>query len=111
MSRFASGTVGEPGRNVKAQAGLHRVIRDADWSTMCQFLTCKCADVVAVDPRYTLQTRHVCGHTRKANRRTQADFHCQASGLRLNVDHNAALNIVACGLPGSGARGKGASAR
>lgn len=111
ISKSAKGTVEGPGRNVKAKTGLNRVIRESNWSTMRQFLTYKCADVVAVDPRYTSPMCHACGHTSKENRRTQADFTCQVCGLRMNADHNAALNILERGLPGSVARGTGAAAR
>ncbi len=111
MSRSAKGTVEEPGRNVKAKTGLNRAIRESNWSTMRQFLIYKCADVVAVNPRYTSQQCHRCGYTSQENRRTQADFACRRCGLRMNADHNAALNILERGLPGSVARGEGASAR
>jgi putative transposase len=59
--------------------------------------------VVEVDPRDTSRTCSGCGHCEKANRKSQAQFHCLKCGLALNADLNAALNIQAraersCGL-------------
>ena len=53
--------------------------------------------LVLVNPRYTSQTRHVCGHREKANRRSQAEFVCKQCGLSVNADENAALNIQRLG--------------
>jgi IS605 OrfB family transposase len=49
--------------------------------------------VVEVDPRYTSQRCAVCGHTEKANRRSQAEFLCRSCGHPANADVNAAMNI------------------
>ena len=46
-----------------------------------------------VDPRHTSRTCSVCGHCEKANRKSQADFHCVQCGFRCNADWNAAVNI------------------
>jgi IS605 OrfB family transposase len=48
-----------------------------------------------VDPRYTSQRCNKCGHTEKANRGSQAEFHCQnpLCGHTAHADVNAALNI------------------
>jgi putative transposase len=59
--------------------------------------------VVEVDARDTSRTCSRCGHCEKANRKSQAHFHCLKCGLALNADYNAALNIQAraersCGL-------------
>lgn len=59
--------------------------------------------VIAVDPAYTSQTCHACGHCERANRKSQAEFYCQHCGLMINADENAAKNIKAraessCGL-------------
>jgi len=53
--------------------------------------------LVEVDPAYTSQTCHACGHCERANRRSQAEFHCQHCGLDMNADENAAKNIKARG--------------
>lgn len=49
--------------------------------------------VYAVDPHHTSQMCPICGHTSKANRRTQADFACTRCGHTMNADLNAAINI------------------
>ena len=54
--------------------------------------------VVQVDPAYTSQTCHACGHVDKRNRRSQAAFHCGRCDLVGHADHNAALNIAARGV-------------
>lgn len=50
---------------------------------------------IAVDPRHTSQMCSKCGHTEKANRKSQSEFCCRACGFTLNADFNAALNIRA----------------
>ena len=47
-----------------------------------------------VDPRYTSQRCAKCGHTEKANRRSQAEFLCRACGHVAHADVNAAINIA-----------------
>ncbi len=59
--------------------------------------------VVEVDPAYTSQMCHACGHCERANRKSQAKFLCLQCGLDTNADENAARNIKAraelsCGL-------------
>ncbi len=51
--------------------------------------------VVYVDARYTSQKCSTCGHTEKANRRSQARFCCRKCGFAENADLNAARNIAA----------------
>jgi putative transposase len=67
-----------------------------------QFLTYKAQQagvvVVQVDPAYTSQTCHACGHVDKRNRRSQAVFHCGRCDLVGHADHNAAHNIAARGV-------------
>jgi|SRR5450631_431520 len=46
-----------------------------------------------VDPRYTSQSCSVCGHTAKANRKSQAVFVCKSCNHNQNADINAAKNI------------------
>jgi IS605 OrfB family transposase len=45
-----------------------------------------------VDPAYSSQTCSECGHCARANRTSQAEFHCQACGHRAHADVNAARN-------------------
>lgn len=67
-----------------------------------QFLTYKAQQagvaMVQVDPAYTSQTCHACGHVDKRNRRSQAVFHCGRCDLVGHADHNAARNIAARGV-------------
>ena len=55
--------------------------------------------VVFADPRFTSQQCHACGHTDEANRDSQAVFACVSYGHEDHADRNAALNILARGLP------------
>lgn len=50
--------------------------------------------VAEVDPWHTSQRCSRCGYTARANRRSRALFRCQACGLRLHADLNAARNIA-----------------
>lgn len=45
------------------------------------------------DPRYTSQKCSRCGHTEKANRKTQSWFVCKSCGFQHNADLNASKNI------------------
>jgi len=49
--------------------------------------------LVAIDPAYTSQRCNVCGHTERANRRSQATFCCVVCGHASPADYNAACNI------------------
>ena len=57
MSRSARGTVNDPGRNVRAKAGLNKSILDQGWAEFRRQLeykqTWRGGMVVAVDPRNT----------------------------------------------------------
>lgn len=87
------GNVGGMGRG-----NLARSIHDVGWAQFFGILAFKaeCAGkrVQAVDPRYTSQRCHACGHTEKANRVSQSRFVCCNCGHTANADHNAALNIL-----------------
>ncbi|MCY4520083.1 MAG: transposase [Caldilineaceae bacterium] len=112
MTQSAKGTEEKPGTNVKAKSGLNREILASGWGRLERNLDYKAGLVVRVDPAYTSQTCAACGHISKENRRTQPKFQCMACGHTANADHNAAINILARGLPLTGqARGAGASAR
>jgi putative transposase len=51
-----------------------------------------------IDPAYTSQTCHECGHCERSNRTSQSQFHCQACGHQAHADENAARNIRAQAL-------------
>jgi IS605 OrfB family transposase len=65
------------------------------------FITYKAAlagvSVVLVDPRNTSRMCRICGHTEKANRKSQEVFCCKSCGHTENADYNAAVNIAVRG--------------
>jgi putative transposase len=101
MSASARGTIKQPGRNVKAKAGLNKSILDQGWFEFKRQLEYKLSwqggMMVEVDYRHTSQTCSCCGHTAKENRQTQAEFRCMACGYEQHADVNAAKNILTVG--------------
>lgn len=101
MTRSAKGTRAQPGRNVRAKAGLNRAILDQGWHEARRQLEYKQAWrgglLVAVPAPYTSQRCSCCGHVAAANRRSQAEFICVLCGYQDNADTNAAKNILAAG--------------
>lgn len=55
-----------------------------------------------VDPAFTSQTCHPCGHVDKRSRRSQAKFICVRCGFVGHADHNAARNIAQRAVAGWG---------
>jgi len=53
--------------------------------------------LIKVNPQYTSQKCHVCGHIDKENRKSQSNFACIACHHKENADINAAKNILAAG--------------
>ena len=114
MSRSASGSAIQHGRNVKAKSGLNRSILDQGWSMMVNMLEYKQhwrgGLLIKVNPRYTSQTCFECKYVAKDNRQTQAKFECVKCGHSNNADINAARNILSAGhavLSVEGGCGKG----
>jgi putative transposase len=101
MSASAKGTVEEPGKNVRAKAGLNRCILDAAWGEFARQLTYKVqwrgGQVILVNPAYTSRTCRICGREAAENRKTQRVFSCVACGHTENADMHAAKNILAAG--------------
>ncbi len=85
MSNSAKGTVESPGTNVKAKAGLNRVILNSGWSRFNTYCDYKFGRVVTVDPKYTSQRCNQCGHVDKNNRKTQSKFKCVACGHQIST--------------------------
>ncbi len=104
MSASARGTIEEPGRNIKAKAGLNKSILDQGWFEFRRQLDYKLCwrggMLVEVNPRHTSQRCSCCGHIAKENRLSQALFRCQACGYEENADINAAKNIKTVGQTG-----------
>jgi transposase len=96
MTRSAKGTVEEPGRNVRAKAGLNRGILGSGWGLLVRRLQDKAPGrVEKVRPAYTSQCCSACGHIAAGSRESQALFRCVACGYACNADVNAAKNIAA----------------
>ncbi|MBN1960491.1 MAG: transposase [Deltaproteobacteria bacterium] len=101
MSASAKGTKDNPGRNIKAKAGLNKRILDQGWYEFRRQLEYKQlwrgGQLLAVPPAYTSQRCSSCGHKAKENRKSQAVFNCVACGHSSNADLNAAKNILRAG--------------
>jgi putative transposase len=101
MSRSASGSLENPGRNVRAKSGLNKSILDQGWFEFRRQLGYKLAwsggTLLVVPPQYTSQTCHQCGSVDKNNRVSRSVFACFTCGHTDNADHNASLNILAAG--------------
>ena len=101
MTGSARGTTAEPGRNVKAKAGLNRSLLDRAPGEFRRQLEYKCgwygSQLVTVPAAYTSQRCSQCGWAEKANRSSQAHFACTRCANTMNADHNAACNILAAG--------------
>ncbi len=80
MTRSAKGTVEPSGKNMKAKAGLNRVMRNASHGRFHTYCEYKFSKVITVDPKYTSQRCSKCGHVAKENRLTQSKFKCVACG-------------------------------
>ncbi|MFC7382579.1 RNA-guided endonuclease InsQ/TnpB family protein [Sphaerisporangium rhizosphaerae] len=102
MTRSASGTIEQPGRNVAAKSGLNRGILDAGWGVFLTVIAHKAEsagrELIAVNPANTSRTCARCGHCAKENRSGQAEFWCVACGHAAHADVNAAVNILRAGL-------------
>ena len=96
MTRSAKGTAGDPGRNVRAKAGLNREILRSGWGLLVRRLEDKAPGrVQKIAPAYTSQRCSACGQVDADSRESQARFACTACGYACNADMNAARNIAA----------------
>ncbi|MEV5705465.1 transposase [Actinoallomurus sp. NPDC052274] len=94
MVRSARGTLTVPGTNVRAKAGLNPSIHAAGWGQLVTRLEQKAPGrVEKINPAYTSQICHACGHRAPENRESQAVFRCRACGHVDHADVNAAKNI------------------
>jgi putative transposase len=91
---------------------LSKSISDAAWSQFFQQLVYKAEDagrtVVKVNPAYTSQTCSSCGHRQKLALADRT-YVCECCGLKLNRDHNAAINILRLGMQSLASAAKPAS--
>jgi transposase len=96
MTRSAKGTRENPGRNVRAKAGLNRGILTSGWGVLVRRLAEKAPGrVEKVNPALTSQRCSACGRVDRGSRESQAVFRCTACGFAGNADVNAAINIAA----------------
>jgi transposase len=96
MTRSAKGTRENPGRNVRAKAGLNRGILGSGWGLLVRRLADKAPGrVEKVKPHYTSQRCSACGQVDRGSRESQAVFRCTACGFACHADVNAAINIAA----------------
>ena len=96
MTRSAKGTTQNPGRNVRAKAGLNREILRSGWGLLVRRLEDKAPGrVEKIRPHFTSQRCSACGHVAADSRKSQALFRCVTCGYADNADTNAARNIAA----------------
>lgn len=101
MSKSAAGSTEAPGKHVRAKSGLNRAILDQGWFEFRRQLDYKLAWnggwLIAVPPQNTSRTCPCCGHVSPENRRTQAEFACEACSFEENADVVGAINVLARG--------------
>ena len=96
MTRSAKGTRENPGRNVRAKAGLNRGILRSGWGLLVRRLEDKAPGrVEKIRPAFTSQRCSACGQVDRDSRESQAVFRCTACGYACNADISAAKNIAA----------------
>jgi len=96
MTRSAKGTRENPGRNVRAKAGLNRGILGSGWDLLVRQLQDKAPGrVEKISPAFTSQRCSACGQVDRDSRQSQAVFRCTACGFACHADVNAARNIAA----------------
>jgi putative transposase len=96
MTRSAKGTPDNPGRKVRAKAGLNRGIMRSGWGLLVRRLQDKAPGrVERIKPAFTSQRCSGCGHVDAKSRESQAVFACTACGYACHADVNAARNIAA----------------
>jgi transposase len=96
MTRSARGTRQNPGRNVRAKAGLNRQILRSGWGLLVRRLEEKAIGrIEKISPAFTSQRCSACGQVDPKSRESQAVFRCTACGYACHADVNAARNIAA----------------
>ena len=110
MVRSAAGTAEEPGKGVSGKRGLNRSITEQTWGILVSQLSYKAEyagrELVKVNPSYTSKTCSGCGVILMEKLTTYRLFVCQACGLVMDRDRNAARNIEERAFGRSQARGK-----
>ena len=101
MTKSASGTVENPGTNIKQKSKLNKSILDQGWfmfKTMLEYkLKWLGGQLIKINPAYTSQTCNICKHIDPISRISQAIFQCTNCGYMGHADVNAAINILNAG--------------
>ncbi|MFE2585084.1 RNA-guided endonuclease InsQ/TnpB family protein [Streptomyces sp. NPDC059378] len=96
MTASAKGTTEQPGKNVRAKAGLNRAVLAQGWGLLRRRTGQKAPGRVEDVPApYTSLRCSSCGWIDKNSRKSQAEFVCSSCGFTCNADHNAAVNVAA----------------
>ena len=94
LSKSASGTVENPGKNVKQKSGLNRAILDQGWGEFIRQLEYKLAwnggQLIQINPKNTSRKCPKCSYISAENRKTQATFCCQQK----NCNYTANADFV-----------------
>lgn len=97
MTASAAGTVAKPGKNVVAKSRLNRAVRANQFGTLRRKLEYKATwygSTVETVPRFypSSKTCSGCGNV-KQDLGSKETYHCDACGLTIDRDLNAAINI------------------
>ena len=103
MTASATGTLENPGTNVRQKAGLNRSIIEQTWGLLRSQLAYKAEwagrEMVVVDPKLTSQKCSDCGVV-SAEHRQRKRYNCAECGMMEDADVNAAKNILHSALAG-----------
>ena len=101
MTRSARGTIEQPGKGVRAKAGLNRSILGMAWGQAGRMLAYKCPSnggvLIKVPAAYSSQTCSCCESV-AASRWSRDDFRCTSCGHEAPADTNAVRVLLERGL-------------
>ena len=101
MTKSASGTIEEPGKNVAARSGLNRSLLRSAHGKQAQWVRVKAEEagrrIWGVNPAYTSQRCSSCSRIDTGGRIVRDVFYCGSCGHYEHADVNAARNIRALG--------------
>ena len=86
MTRSAKGTREDPGRNVRAKAGLNRGILGSGWGLLVRRAGQGPRPGGEDRPAFTSQRCSACGRVDRDSRQSQAVFRCTACGFAAHAD-------------------------
>ena len=102
MTKSASGTIEQPGKNVRQKSGLNRSLLNVNLGQVRTYVTYKGRKqgvlTVCVNHYNSSRECHQCGHIHKENRISQSLFSCLSCGLKCNADYNASMVIKNRGI-------------